>query len=358
MNEKSIRVLVVDDSLTALQIISRVLSTASDIEIVAKASDPETVVDLIKELKPDIACIDYFMPKLNGLELTKKIMAECPLPILIVSGQLVSKECKEIFSILEAGALDFFPKPVALTANPEEIKKLIEKIRVLSKVFVVKKLYRSYTTKISPLPTEQKNFAYSLVVIGASTGGPSALAAVLGKLPKNFPVPIVCVQHISNGFLEGFVDWIDSFCALKVKIMNPQEIMQPGYIYLPMEDTHLEFTTLNQLVVSKAPPIQQHRPAVDVTMSSAAKHFGKKVIAVLLTGMGSDGAKGMLEVFQAGGVTIAQNEASCVVFGMPKEAIDLHAVKYVLDLKDIPSLLEHLLKPNLQTNSSNNLNPE
>lgn len=346
MNTKPVRVLLVDDSLVEIETLSRILSSDPNLEVVAKIRDPTKVIEQIKVLKPDIACIDYFMPNISGLELTKKIMAECPLPILIISGKLPSRECREIFDVLAAGALDFVPKPRSILTDSEDARKLIERIRVLSKVYVMKK-WRQPPLESKPVSTLLEIpviSPYRVIVIGASTGGPTALSMVLGRLPNNFPIPIVCVQHISKGFLEGFVDWIGLHCSLKVKIINHKEEMLPGHVYLPAEDMHLEFNTHNQMLLSKAPPVQQHRPAIDVTMTSAARCFGKKVIAVLLTGMGNDGAQGMLKVHQAGGVTIAQSEASSVVFGMPKEAIDLRAVKYILHLEEIGPFLIRVLE--------------
>lgn len=347
MKSKTIRVLLVDDSITALEALSRCLESDQNIEIIGKVLDSTKVISQIKSLKPDIACIDYFMPGLSGLELTKKIMVECPLPILIVSGQLVSRVCKEIFSVLKAGALDFLPKTII--AEPDGAKTFIEKIRVLSNVYVIKR--QDQMIKTFRPPTEmmtRKGEGYSLIIIGASTGGPTALASIFSSLPANFPVPIVCVQHISKGFLEGFADWITSSCALKVKIIDDQDSLEPGYVYLPQEDTHMKFNKHYQMLVSRAPPVCLHRPSIDVTMCSAASCFGKKVIAILLTGMGEDGARGMQEVFQSGGMTIAQSEATSIVFGMPKAAIDLQAVRHIMDLEDIGLFLNDLSKlPNV-----------
>ncbi len=344
MNLKPVRVLLVDDSIVEIEVLARILSSDPNIEVVAKIRDPTKVIEHIHRLKPDIVCIDYFMPYMSGLQLTKQIMADYPLPILIISGKLPTHECQEIFDVLEAGALDFISKPKFNLSDSQEVKKLIERIRVLSKIYVKRSWWHPHIIQPQPIIEGMPLTSfYRVIVIGASTGGPTALAAVLSQLPSNFPVPIVCVQHISKGFLKGFIDWMTLHCALKVKIISHKEEMLAGHVYFPVEDSHLEFNTHYQMLISKSPPLQQHRPAIDVTMISAARCFGKRVIAVLLTGMGNDGAQGMLKVYQSGGVTIAQNETSSVVFGMPKEAIDLHAAKYILNLDEIgPTLIQIL----------------
>lgn len=195
--------------------------------------------------------------------------------------------------------------------------------------------------KKTPLPSAPRlpTTSFKILTIGASTGGPQALQGILSQLPANFPVPIVCIQHISEGFLQGLVDWLNSECLLEVKIAPLAETPQPGYVYFPPEGKHLEFDTGGRFIYSSAPPCAGHRPSVTVTFNAIATRYGAEAMAVLLTGMGRDGADGMLSISEAGGLTIAQNEASCVVFGMPKEAIALGAAKYILPITDIPPLL-------------------
>ncbi|MGA9381772.1 MAG: CheB methylesterase domain-containing protein, partial [Phormidium sp.] len=178
-----------------------------------------------------------------------------------------------------------------------------------------------------------------IVSIGASTGGPQALNNILSQLPINFPLPVLCVQHISEGFLQGLVDWLGSECQLPVKIAKFGEIPQPGVVYFPPEGRHLELDNFGKFLCTNSPPVSGHRPSVTVTFASVAKCYGAANIAVLLTGMGRDGADGMLAIAQAGGITIAQDEASSVVFGMPKEAIALGAAKHILPINQIATML-------------------
>jgi two-component system, chemotaxis family, protein-glutamate methylesterase/glutaminase len=291
MNTKPIRIILIDDSTFALEILSKLLSSAPDIEVVGKVKESREALQMIQKLKPDLVCLDYYMPNINGLELTQSIMETHPLPILVVSGQLNSKESKEIFSVLEAGALDFVPKPNSLDPRSEPVQKLIQRIRVLSSVYVIKKKRKE---PVSPEKKIKKLISapYRLVVIGASTGGPSALLSIFHSLPQDFPVPIICIQHMSKGFLDGFAAWMTSHCQLEVRIMKDKERLRPGVIFLPQEDRHLEINANRQLVVSASSPVQHHRPAIDVTMKSAVQYFGDQVVGVLLTGMGSDGAQG------------------------------------------------------------------
>jgi two-component system, chemotaxis family, protein-glutamate methylesterase/glutaminase len=178
-----------------------------------------------------------------------------------------------------------------------------------------------------------------MLAIGASTGGPQALHKILSQLPNNFPVPIVCIQHISIGFLQGLIDWLSAECQLKVKIAEDGELPMPGYIYFAPEKHHLEFNSFGRMIYSNLPAIDGHCPSVSATFRSAAKFYGSNLVGVLLTGMGRDGAAGMQDIFRSGGVTIAQDEQSSVVFGMPKEAIALGAVKQILPVDDIAPLL-------------------
>lgn len=184
---------------------------------------------------------------------------------------------------------------------------------------------------------------YRIVTIGASTGGPQALQTILGQLPAKFPVPVVCVQHISQGFLQGLVDWLGRECHLPVKIAPFGEVPQPGHIYFSPEGKHLELDQCGRFIYSSTEPYSGHRPSVTVTFNSIAKYYGRSTVGVLLTGMGRDGADGMLTIAKSGGLTIAQNEESCVVFGMPKEAIALGAANHILPVKDITPMLVNRL---------------
>lgn len=345
---KPIRVLLVDDSPLALEILRRVIATDPDIQIVGSAKSGLEALRLIPIVKPTIVCTDYYMPQMNGLEFTKTLMDQHPLPILVISSRAKEADNKMIFSLLEAGALDFMEKPASLEDQGLN-KKLIERIRTLSRVFVIKKPKKVKITEqekgaISShrelrIENSLLNKDYKLIVIGASTGGPIALLTLLQHLPSDFPFPILCIQHISKGFLRAFVDWMGEHCKLKMKIVVAPETMQPGIVYLSQEGSHLGITANGRVSPSFLESRQGHCPSVNVTMEAVAAHFGSKAIGILLTGMGADGAEGLLAMHKAGALTIAQNEQSCVVFGMPKAAIDLGAAQWVMDINDIEWVL-------------------
>jgi len=344
-----IKVLLVEDSLVAMTLLKKLLNSSPDLKVVGCARTGVEALEMIPKLNPDVICTDLHMPQMNGLELTSEVMARYPRPILVISASVQDDDPQHVFNLLEAGAIDILPKPRGGQPSDYDLIKqpLINKIKVLSGVKVFSK-NRKYS---SPLPekkvTETTHFTPSsfiksnvkIVAIGASTGGPQALQEILSQLPATFPVPIICVQHISEGFLQGLVDWLTTACKLSVKIAQPGVSPQVGNIYFPPEGQHLELDTSGQFLCSNAPPLGGHRPSITVTFKSVARFYRSSAIGVLLTGMGKDGAEGMAAIASSGGFTIAQDQASCVVFGMPKEAIALGAAKEILPLKAIAPLL-------------------
>jgi two-component system chemotaxis response regulator CheB len=350
-----IRLLIVEDSPVALAILQRIFREASDIEVVGVARHGQEALAMFPMVKPTMICTDLHMPKMNGLELTQEVMARHPCPILVVSASVQEEDTQNVFRILEAGALDIFPKPRTGLASEYEKSKneLLAKIRVLSGVSVFTQrrqgappvrqpLVQRPPVKSTPIDIRTPR----VLAIGASTGGPQALLAIFQQLPKTFPVPILCVQHISEGFLQGLVDWLDSSCSLQVKIANPGETPQPGVVYFPPERHHMEINPRGQLSLSQGAPVAGHCPSVTVMFKSVAAYYRRSAVGVLLTGMGRDGADGLYTMAQAGSLTIAQDEVSCVVFGMPKEAISLGAAQRVLALPAIaPFLLNQVFTP-------------
>jgi two-component system chemotaxis response regulator CheB len=348
-----IRVLLVDDSPVALEIISQILSSDPHIQIVGKARNGAEALTLITQVYPTIVCTDYFMPIMSGLELTKKIIEQCPMPILVISGKLDFSEKKNVFSLLEAGALDCIKKPESTDPNTLENKQFISKVRILSEIIVLKKRKSATktpsatTVEIRPRTTGLITTEYKVIAIGASTGGPVAIQTILKKLPKPFPLPILITQHISFGFLQGFADWINETCQFEVAIVEKTVRTRPGVLYLPQENTHLEIVADDEISSSNTPPLKGHRPSIDYMLSSVAKQFGDKSIGIVLTGMGSDGAAGLLEMRQKGALTIAQSESSCVIFGMPAQAIAYGGATKVLDISEIPLAVIEALKEEL-----------
>ena len=342
-----IRVLLVDDSQIALTTIKRVLAAAPDIEVVGTAKNGQEALSLIPVLKPAVVCTDLYMPVMNGLELTREIMEKYPRPILVVSVS-VAQGSDNVFQLIEAGAIDVFTKPgngMDASASRESAQ-LISKIRILSGVRVFQKFPKTASMAIATVPTKTPSAAgfkdhpkLDIIVIGASTGGPKALQEILTALPASFKLPVVCIQHITDGFLNGFIEWLSADCGMKISFAVHGAQPMPGNIYFPPEQSHLEFDRNGRFIISLKEPYGGHRPSVTVTMNSAALCFGSRTAGVLLTGMGKDGSEGMKAISMAGGLTIAQDEKSSVIFGMPKEAISLGAVEHILPLSSIADSL-------------------
>ncbi|QPK62623.1 chemotaxis-specific protein-glutamate methyltransferase CheB [Methylomonas sp. LL1] len=339
--DSAIRVLLVDDSPIALHILQRLLLRANDIQVVGTAADGKEALELLPTLNPDVICTDLHMPGMNGLELTRAVMATRPCPILVVSVS-VEPDSLNVFRMLEAGAVDVYPKPRAiLEADQDKLaRELASKIRIVAGVHVFR-LQTAATRDVPPLqPLPSPAAPVKLIAIGASTGGPQALRTILSTLPASFAAPVACVQHIGNDFLADLVLWLAEACPLPVRKASQGEIPRNGVVYFAPEDTHLEFDQHGRFTLSDSAAYDGHRPSATVTLRSAARHFGANAVGVLLTGMGRDGAEGMAEIALAGGVTIAQDEASSVVYGMPRAAAALGAVRHVLPLNQIaPALI-------------------
>lgn len=365
-----IRVLLVEDSRLALVILKRILNSSEQIEVVGEARTGLEALKLIPEVEPDVICTDFHMPQMDGLQLTTEVMTLYPRPILVISVSVLENDTHHVFQLLEAGAIDILPKPLAgLATDNESFKQeLISKITILSGVKVFKRKRKSisqsqkqwkidYTNsvqnQIDGVIKTVNTAAFSsdsfpkpkIVVIGASTGGPQALQELFTQLPSDFPLPVICVQHICFGFLQGFIDWLNRSCHLQIQIAQPGNSPKPGSIYFPPEQQHLELDDRGKFIYSEKPPVDGHCPSVTALFESVANFYGKKTVGILLTGMGRDGARGMQIIAEAGGFTIAQDEASSVVFGMPKEAIKLGAAKQVLPIGAIiPMLLALVYK--------------
>jgi two-component system chemotaxis response regulator CheB len=351
MGSHAIRVLLVEDSPIALAILQRILDSSPEIAVVGTARTGKEALTLIPKLQPQVICTDLHMPQMNGLEFIREVMATQPRPILAISNSVRESDTQTISGLLQSGAVDTFPKPILGTAvDYEGIKQaLVGKIKVLAGVSVfTQRPQRTVAIESSCRTSPGASACPSapdltrvtkVVAIGASTGGPQALYAILTRLPVNFPKPIICIQHISEGFLQGLVDWLARECRLSVKIAGNGEIPRPATIYFAPERYHLELNAFGRFVYSDLGLVGGHCPSIDVTFKSIAKFYGRTTLGILLSGMGRDGAEGLATIARAGGLTIAQDEASCVVFGMPKEAIALGGVQHVLPLTAIAPLL-------------------
>lgn len=329
------RILLVDDSALARGILKQALEEAG-FEIVGQASNGQQGVDLNKELKPDLIIMDLNMPILDGLGATREIMKEAPAPIFIFSTEV---EAKTGFEAVSAGALDVMRKPGIWEFNdPDWMHLFKEKISKLMK--------KAPAKLASALPENRsgiRNQGFQVLLIGASTGGPLAIREVLTALPKDFPLGIAVVQHLEAGFDQGYADWLQESCALKVSLAKDQEILEPGLVKIAPVGRHLVFQG-KHLVLDNGPEVLNQKPAVDVLFKSAAKNFGAACLGVLLTGMGRDGAEGCKVLKDKGAYTLVQDQASSAVYGMPKEAADLGGACEILDLKAIGPRLVELCK--------------
>jgi two-component system chemotaxis response regulator CheB len=345
-----IKVFLVEDSPVALKILESLLADCPEITIAGTARNGLEAIDKIPKVQPDVICTDLLMGKMDGLELTQQVMAKYPKPILIISQAVEGNTSEMAVRLLKAGAVDIFTKPKSgLVEDYQQSRAtLIHKIKILSGVKVFTKpirpalVYPKPTPSTLPLPSSIPG-EYKVLTIGASTGGPQALQKVLGQLPLNFPLPVVCIQHISEGFLSSLVNWMDAECTLTVKIAEEREPLRPGFVYFAPEKYHLMVDNQGRCFYSAAAPLGGHRPAIGITFESLASVYGKGVIAALLTGMGRDGAEGLKIIAEKGGLTIAQDEASSIIYGMPQEAARLGAARKILDIDAIaPFILKSL----------------
>lgn len=339
-----IKVIVVDDSALIRSLLKEIINSQKDMEMVGAAPDPLVAREMIRALNPDVITLDVEMPKMDGLDFLEKLMRLRPTPVLMIS-TLTEKGSDVTLRALELGAVDFISKPKMNIQNSMQdyAEEITAKIRIAAKAHVKTMASSSVTasrTADALLPHIRNKITSTekILVFGASTGGTEALKDVLIHLPPDCP-GIVIAQHMPEGFTKSFAARLDSLCKIRVKEAEHGDRILPGHAFLAPGHSHLLISRSGANYVcelSKAEPVNRHRPSVDVLFRSAANHACKNAIGVILTGMGKDGAAGMKEMHDAGAHTFAQDEASCVVFGMPKEAIAQGGVDEILPLKDMP----------------------
>jgi two-component system chemotaxis response regulator CheB len=329
-----VRVLVVDDSALMRKLIPQILQTDPSIQVVGTAMDGNFGLKKIEDMKPQVVTLDLEMPGMGGLAMLKEIMLRYQLPVIVVSSHS-TQGASVTLQALSMGAFDFVAKPSDVSANmPEIARELIAKIKAAVQSRRVTVAPPSESPKLSPKTTpDTKTRATRIVALGVSTGGPQALQYVLPQLSKTFPGTILIVQHMPEGFTEMFSRRLEEICAITVKEAQSGDLLLAGRALICPGNRHLKVKRLpmgDVAVLNDEPRVNGHRPSVDVLFKSVAEEFGEKGIAVLMTGMGEDGAHGMGLVKAAGGMTIAQSEQSCVVYGMPKAAIERgYAVRVV-----------------------------
>lgn len=339
----AIRVLIVDDSATARAVLHDILDSDSSIEVVGTASDAYIARDKIVELRPDVVCLDVEMPRMDGITFLKRLMHYMPIPVIMVSS-LTQSGAKTTLAALEAGAVDFVAKPHShIYDGKEEMRdELIAKIKSASKAKVHQHILRDIGQANTTSLVETTN---KILAIGASTGGTEALKDVLMGLPRNAPGTIV-VQHMPANFTGPFAERLNSLCAVEVREARNGDSITPGLVLIAPGDYHMVVRRSGAryyVEIGSGEKISGHRPSADVLLNSVAKIAGANAIGVILTGMGADGAKGLLAMRNAGAKTLGQDEASCVVYGMPKVAYEIGAVEKQLPLHKIANgILESL----------------
>ena len=338
----AIKVLIVDDSALIRGVMKEIISAQPDMEVVGAAPDPLAARELIKQTNPDVLTLDVEMPKMDGLDFLERLMRLRPMPVLMVSS-LTERGSEITLRALELGAVDYITKPkMSIQSGMLEYSELIaEKIRIAARARV----------RATPPPLAQGQGSASLasvrnplisseklIIIGASTGGTEAIKEFLVQLPSDSP-GVLITQHMPEGFTRSFANRLDKLCKISVKEAEGNERVLPGHAYLAPGHSHLKLVRSGANYMTQldaGPPVNRHRPSVDVLFESAAQAAGKNAVGVILTGMGKDGAAGMLKMKEAGAYNLAQDEATCVVFGMPREAIAIGATHEVGPLTELP----------------------
>jgi two-component system chemotaxis response regulator CheB len=337
-----IRVLVVDDSALVRKVLSEELSKAGDIEVVGTAVDPYAAREKIVALKPDVVTLDVEMPRMDGLSFLAKLMKHFPLPVIVVSS-LTPRNSDAAIRALSLGAVDVVAKPGSSFAIGDIGRQLVQSVRAASRAKLMP------PRPVAPNDAPAKPLAglsglattHKIIALGASTGGTQALESVLTRMPETAP-GIVIVQHMPEKFTASFAERLDKVCRIRVREARDLDFVAPGTALVAPGNFHMMVQANGarwQVRIKDGPPVHHQRPAVDILFASVAKVAGRNCVSAILTGMGADGAKGMLQLREAGAHTIAQDEATCVVFGMPKEAIKLGAAIEVLPLDRIPEAL-------------------
>jgi two-component system chemotaxis response regulator CheB len=359
LNRSKIKVLVIDDSPFVRQSISMMISETSHIEVMASVHGGLEAIKFLEKETPDVITLDIEMPEMNGFTFLAWLMKNHPLPVLVISSR---SDNQNVFKALELGALEFIPKPgAAATLELLNLKdELIRKIEIISKVpkNTIQKQASIYTLppqetpvkeRPRPLPAlpetlqrSQKRGGISLVVIGASTGGPAALQMVISSLPADLNIPIVIVQHMPPNFTRSFAQRLDTLSKLRVKEAEEGDLIQGGWVYIAPGGNHVTVSSVpqgNRLSLSQKEAGDRYVPSIDKTMLSAAAIYGKGVLGIILTGMGNDGAEGIKKIKEAGGITLAESEETAVVYGMPRVPVQLGVIDKIVPINQMADQL-------------------
>ena len=339
-----IRVLIAEDSAAARELLAGILSSDPEIEVVGQATNGNEAVDLTQRLHPDLVTMDIHMPHMDGLLATKEIMITAPTPIVIVTASHSARDVEVSMNALHAGALDVLDKPRGPGSEgfDASVQKLISTLKAMARVKVVRHVRQAKASDATVLPRSASQ-RKSVVAIAVSTGGPAALQRVFERLPAQFTLPILVVQHIATGFVPGLVKWLSVVSDLTVKVAEEGETLAPRSVYFAPDGRHIAVSSRGTIDLQTTPPRGGFRPSGTVLFESVANAYGSEVIAVIMTGMGEDGVEGLRAVRKKGGHIIAQDEKTSVVFGMPGAAIAAQVVDQVVPLDNIASHLVALV---------------
>lgn len=354
-----IRVLVVEDSPTVREFLLQILCSDPAIEVVATAETGEEALEAVERFRPDIVTMDIHMPRMNGFDATRRIMETHPTPIIIVSGTADATDTAKAFRAIESGALAVLSKPAGVghPGHQQSSAELVRIVKLMSEVKVVRRWPRYRPAEIVPEATLCKEIRLQtsrsqprIVAIGASTGGPPVLQTILAALPRNFPIPVLIVQHIAAGFTQGLVEWLAQSSSLSVQIPTHGQSVLPGHVYVAPDGLHMAVGADGHVQLGLDEPENGLRPSVACLFRSVANAYGPSAVGVLLTGMGKDGAWELKLMKEQGAVTIAQDRETSVVHGMPGEAIRLGGATYVLPPEKIRAALASLASKTVDTN--------
>jgi two-component system chemotaxis response regulator CheB len=340
------RVLIAEDSATCLSLLTEIIASDSRLQLVATANHGAEAVRITREVRPDVVVMDIHMPVMDGFEATRQIMSDTPTPIVIVSGSIDVKQVAVSMHALRLGALALLPKP-SLIGNvdfDEMARQFTSSIHAMAGVRVVRHWHpvAAHRPASAPLALAAAR-PVELLAIAASTGGPGALYRIFSELPDDWPIPVLVVQHIANGFVDGLAAWLDAASKLRVKVAKHNERVQPGTAYLAPDDFHLGLRDKHTLEISSAPPVAGFRPSGTHLFESVAKFYGRNSLGLVLTGMGEDGLPGLRAMHDAGAQVLAQDEETSVVFGMPGAAVAAGVADIILPLEMIAGRLSRLV---------------
>lgn len=341
-----IKVVVAEDSAAARQLLVSVLEDDGGFEIAGAAEDGAAAVAMAERLRPDVILMDVYMPNVDGMEATRRIMETAPTPIVMTSASFDEDETALTFAALEAGALAIVGKPAG-PAHPgfeRMVSRLTRTLKVMSEVRVVRRWPKRAASSPAPAVPVSAGRRIDVLAIGVSTGGPNVLAEILGAMPAGLGMPIFVVQHMAVGFIDGLVRWLNRKVALEVKAAVDGEWSKPGTVYIAPDGRHFGVATGGRIALAGGAPENGFCPSASYLFRSVAATYGATAMGVLLTGMGTDGATGLLELRRAGGLAVVQDEASSIIFGMPGEAVRLGAAEQVLPPDKIAELIRSLAR--------------